>query len=442
MSTAKLKLVGAEALDGGDSSTLRGDPITGDRYYSKAFMEREWTHMWTKVWHVGARLCELAEPGDYVVHNIGHESFILVRGNDRKIRTFFNVCLHRGNRLVWNMDGSVPAFTCAYHGWQFGLDGSLEDVQDPDNFRGGSPCGKVTLKEVRCESWGGFVWYTMDDGAPSLLDYLDPIPELLKNRNLEDMKRVLWRKVRVRTNWKFASDNFNESYHLPTVHPQMREIIDEDYKNTDFEMYANGHNRMIEQGQPSMRSDYANQLAPLWVDILKAWDLDPKDFENKRAEGRLALQKQKRALGPSKGHHYTKDLTDDELTDYFHHTIFPNVTLTGTPVDGGVHIFRTEPDEDDPNWCTFEYWGLSPKIEGQAEVMSVAGPKSFEEAELEEVTYGVDEVGDFIDQDVGVAVWQQKGLRSAAYEDAILCEQETRIRRFHEVLNDYLEGRR
>src|SRR5688572_33483101 len=48
---------------------LRGDRITGDRYWSRDFMEREWDRMWTRVWHVGGRLSEIPEPGDYVVHN-------------------------------------------------------------------------------------------------------------------------------------------------------------------------------------------------------------------------------------------------------------------------------------------------------------------------------------------------------------------------------------
>ncbi len=430
------------AMDGGSSVNLRGDAITGDRYYCPDFMEREWQRMWKRVWHIGGRCSQLEQPGDYVVHNIRHESVILVRGEDDQIRAFYNVCLHRGNRLVWNDQGSVPAFTCAYHSWRWGSDGILQNVQDPENFRQGDPCGKLTLKELPCDIWGGFVWYSLDLEATPLRDYLAPIPDLLANRHLEKMKRVLWRRVEVRTNWKFASDNFNESYHLPTVHPQMRENIDDDYRNTVFEMYPNGHNRMIELGQPSMRSDYANQLAPLWVDQLAAWDLDPEDFENKGAEGRLALQVQKRTLGPSRGHTYVDQLDDEELTDYFHHTIFPNLTITGTPVDGGVHVFRTEPHPTDPNWCIFEYWALAPEIVGQAEVPTVGGMVPFEEAELESLVYGEDDVGDFIDQDVSVAVWQQRGLRSEAYEDAHLCEQESRIRRFHEVLNDYLEGSR
>ena len=50
--------------------------------------------------------------------------------------------------------------------------------------------------------------------------------------------------------------------------------------------------------------------------------------------------------------------------------------------------------------------------------------------------------GDFLAQDLSLAETQQRGLRSMAFEDCYLAGQETRVRRFHEVLNDYLEGRR
>jgi len=135
-------------------------------------------------------------------------------------------------------------------------------------------------------------------------------------------------------------------------------------------------------------------------------------------------------------------LEDHELTDYFHHTLFPNVTITATPNDGAVHIFRTEPDANDPEKCTFEYMMLAPAIEGVDSVATVAGMRPLREAIPEELTFGVDTVGDFVDEDLSVAVHQQKGLHSRGYTDAHLTEQESRVRRFHEVLNDYLDGRR
>ncbi|HET8612928.1 MAG TPA: aromatic ring-hydroxylating dioxygenase subunit alpha [Sphingomonas sp.] len=423
---------------------LRGDPITGERYYSRDFAQAEWDRMWTRVWHVGGRLAQLEEPGDYIVHTFLKESVVMVRQEDGSVRAFYNTCGHRGNRLAWTESGGVTdGLRCAYHGWLWGLDGVLKDVQDPDDFPQ-NPCGKLRLKELPCAAWGGFVWYSMDPNAKPLLDYLYPIPDLFAGRGMEDLVRVVWRTVKVNTNWKFSPDNFNESYHLPTVHPQMRQMIDEDYKNTRFDMFPNGHNRMIEQGQPSMRADFPNMVEPVWEMMLTDWGLDPKAFEGRAREGRRALQQAKRELGPGRGCAYFDAMLDDELTDYFHHTLFPNVTLTGTP--DGVHFFRTEPMPQDPEWCTFDYWYLAPRIAGRNEVATVYGMRPYAEAEHEVSTYGESQgghhLGDFIDQDLSIAVAQQQGFHSRGYSDAHLSGQESRVRRFHEVLNDYIEGRR
>ena len=437
MSARTLSLGEPPVMDGGSSRLLRGDPITGDRYYSRDFMQREWDHMWTRVWHIGGRVVELAEPGDYVVHQFRHESVIMVRQKDGGIRAFYNVCQHRGNRLVWNEGGAVDAFTCVYHGWRYDLDGTLRFARDPENFADGDPCGKTRLVEVPCETWGGFVWYTMDPNALPLLEWLDPTPQLLGNRDMESMTRCVWRKVSVNTNWKFASDNFNESYHLPYVHPQRGIYVVENYTGHSFEMYSSGHNRVVELGHPSARAIDSER----WADVLRHWELEPAKLADPAA-ARLALQKQKRQIGKARGHDYMQKLTDEELTDYFHHTLFPNVTMTGAPDDGVVHIFRTEPHVTDPEKCTFEYMALYPPVKGAKTVMTVAGEKPRHEAQLEQLTYGVDNVGDFIDEDLSVAVQQQRGLHSRGYRDAKLTEQEARVRRFHEVLNDYIAGRR
>lgn len=428
-----------------DVPQLRGDRITGDRYYSPEFMEREWAHMWKRVWHIGGRLSELPEPGDFIVHNFRRESVILIRQKDGSVRAFFNTCRHRGNRLVTVQSGGVTeTLSCAYHGWKWGIDGWLVDAQDRDDFPQGDPCGRLQLKEVPCDTWGGFVWYSMDRDACPLARYLDPIPQLLAGRRLDEWVRVVWRTLKVNTNWKFASDNFNESYHLPTVHRQLQSLVDEDYRNTIFEMYPSGHNRMIQQGKPSMRAARANEVDATWAAMLREWGLDPDDFAGRAREGRVALQRQKRRLGPARGYRYFETLTDGELTDLLHHTLFPNVTLTATC--DGLHVFRTEPHVTDPGCCTFDYWYLVPRIEGRLEAPTIYGMRPLVEAEHETTQYADYKAalgfGDFLTQDLDIAESQQLGLQSAGYDDAYLSGQETRVRRFHEVLNDYLEGRR
>ncbi|MCW1382754.1 aromatic ring-hydroxylating dioxygenase subunit alpha [Novosphingobium sp. KCTC 2891] len=423
----------------------RGDAITGDRYWSKEFADKEWEKMWKRIWHVGGRVAQLEEPGDFITHNFMRQSVIMVKQKNGGIRAFHNVCRHRGNRLVAVAEGGVTDhFTCPYHGWKWNIDGALDWVQDEEDFPQGSPCAKLRMKEVPCETWGGFIFYSFDPNAVPLLEYLDPLPTLLKNRDLSNWKRVVWRTLRVNTNWKFASDNFNESYHIPSVHPQFQPMIDDHYSTTIFEMYPTGHNRMIEKLQPSSRWPTSNQVMELWADVLKEWDLDPADFEGRAQDARIALQQARRKLGPQRGYTYFETLSDDELTDQFHHTGFPNLTMTGTPE--GLHVFRTEPDVEDPNWSTFDYWYIVPVIEGRDEVATLYGMRPYAETTQQTGDFSAYQAeikqGDFLTQDLEVAVTQQQGLHSLGHDDAYLAEQETRIRRFHEVINDYIEGRR
>src|SRR3954471_6521291 len=99
------------ALDGKNPANVRGDRITAERYFSRDYLRREWDQLWTKIWHVAGRENQLAEAGDYIVHNIMYESVMIVKQADGSLKGFYNVCRHRGQRLVWQ-DGSQDAFTC------------------------------------------------------------------------------------------------------------------------------------------------------------------------------------------------------------------------------------------------------------------------------------------------------------------------------------------
>jgi len=79
-------------------------------------------------------------------------------------------------------------------------------------------------------------------------------------------------------------------------------------------------------------------------------------------------------------------------------------------------------------------------------VLTIYGMRPCVEAEHEALVFGAagseHHLGDFVAQDLGVAEAQQQGFRSRGFRQAHLSGQESRVRRFHEVLNDYLEGRR
>ena len=76
----------SEPLDSSRADFLRGDPITGDRYFSADFAQREWDHMWTRVWHVAGRAAQVPNAGDWLTHHFGRESVIVVRQPGGAIR--------------------------------------------------------------------------------------------------------------------------------------------------------------------------------------------------------------------------------------------------------------------------------------------------------------------------------------------------------------------
>ena len=66
-------------MDSSNADFLRGDPITGERYYCPEFAQREWDHMWTRIWHIAGRESDVPEAGDWITHHFGRESVMDVR---------------------------------------------------------------------------------------------------------------------------------------------------------------------------------------------------------------------------------------------------------------------------------------------------------------------------------------------------------------------------
>lgn len=421
---------------------VRGDQISAERYYSQEWAAREWDRVWTRTWHIGGMAAQLEEEGDWIKHDIGRESVVMVRQADGGVRAFYNACRHRGNRLVFTDAGGAPTITCSYHGWKHQPDGILCAAQDSEDFTGGNPCGKVRLVELQCDVWGGFIWFNMDPEAPPLHDWLAPLPEELQRYGMEQWTRVLWMTAEVHCNWKIIRDNFNESYHLPTLHPELSTFINDDYTDTIFEMYPNGHNRMVMKGSEASGRNPAlmrgKTPAPLDA-IIAGWGLDPAAYEGRGDRIRADMMAAKRTLGPGRGYAHYARLNDSELVDYYHYTLFPNVSLTMSAE--GFQMLRTEPHPTDPEKCIFDHWYIMPPVAGMTEVDTPIGRLPFEPGEHIRIKHGDGTLGFVADQDLSVAESQQLGLRSRGYVGSLLSGQEKRIQRFHELLNDQIKAR-
>ena len=137
--------------------------LSKDRYISNEFMELEWEGIWTKTWLFAGVVSDLAEVGDFFVYDIGRESIVITRNEEMKISAFYNVCQHRGNKIVTIESGSFNKVSCPYHGWTYSLNGRLEHVPDRELFEGGVPCEKHSLKPVRVSIWAGLIFVNMDE---------------------------------------------------------------------------------------------------------------------------------------------------------------------------------------------------------------------------------------------------------------------------------------
>ena len=424
----------APSWENPEVSTL---PIEGFRYTSSEFYEKEWNQMWTKVWLLLGRISEIPSKGDYQIEEIGVESIIMVRQEDGSVRAFYNVCQHRGSRLTNNTKGNAEVFRCPYHSWEWTFDGTLLSVQDHEDFPQGNPCEELTLMEVPCEVFAGFIWVNLDPDCKSLKDFLGPLWDEWSGYEIDQWMRVLKISTNVPCNWKVIQDNFCESYHLPTVHPQLADSHEENYAYTQFDTSTEGHNRMIMMGAtPSrgLRGETPNLPTPL-AERMEYWELDPADFTDRVFDVRLALQEKMRELGGTRGHSHYANLSDAQLTASHHYNLFPNCSLTFSA--DGVLLQRMRPDPSDPQKCLFDHWYYTKdtEIADSATNIELTETNDFQEV----IQYGEQSMGLIPDQDIAISIMQQLGLRSRGYRGGYLSGQESRIRRFHDVIDSYIE---
>ncbi len=434
--------VGPTPRDKAPEPELSTSPITGDRYYSPDVAAREWECLWPRVWQVAGRVEQLREAGDYVTYEIGRDSIIAVLGADGRIRAFHNVCQHRGNRLLTAEAGSLAGgeIQCAYHGWRYGDDGRLDWVYDEDDFPQGSPCGKRNLVELPCDTWAGFIWFNIDHDAAPLREWLDPVAEHLDGYRMEDMKRTHWVTVEGEFNWKCVQDNFNESYHLPYVHPQTLPVMNEHHSGCQFDLYPSGHARMIMPGGapgPQYQGRPERTVRGLRAD-LDFWEVDPTPYLDDLPSLRTALQRAKREQGAAKGYDFSS-YSDEQLTDNYHYTVFPNISFSMKP-DGCIWL-RATPHPTDPQKSFFDMWYLTLFPAGVSEYWSnsMGDWVSLDHVVEHEVgVAGEVSCGPGIDQDVAIWQTQQQGLRSRGYRDDYLPWQERRVRYFHDTIDRHL----
>ncbi len=186
-------------------------------------------------WFCVGRAESLPAAGDYLTADIAGESIIVVRGEDGALSGFYNLCRHRGSRLVPPEDaepavrpsrtGCFPGpIRCPYHAWTYGLDGALRSAPFLPDLR--SYRAALSLHPVDVDTWGGFVFARCEPGAgPPLEAALGEIPGRVAAYDLAGLRTGARLRYEVAANWKVVLENYNECYHCGPVHPELCELV-------------------------------------------------------------------------------------------------------------------------------------------------------------------------------------------------------------------------
>jgi phenylpropionate dioxygenase-like ring-hydroxylating dioxygenase large terminal subunit len=216
---------------------LSTGPVSYEDSISPEFYELERQAIFARTWLNVGRVEQLPRRGSYFTREIdaARTSVIVVRVADDDVRAFYNICRHRGNKLVWNdypreeTSGVCRQFTCKYHGWRYNLDGALTFVQQESEFFDLDK-DQYGLVPVRTEVWAGFIFVNLDDeDRTPLRDYLGKLAAGIEGYPFDQMTQKFRYRAEVGSNWKLFIDAFAEFYHAPVLHAKQA-VSDESNK--------------------------------------------------------------------------------------------------------------------------------------------------------------------------------------------------------------------
>jgi phenylpropionate dioxygenase-like ring-hydroxylating dioxygenase large terminal subunit len=204
--------------------------LPGWLYFDSEFFEAEKKAFLRAAPQVVCHENEIPQPGDWRTIEYLGESVIVIRGDDAAVRAFSNVCRHRGSRLVDGNGGCAKVLTCPYHAWSYARDGRLVGVPHRHEYPG-LRTEHHGLFPVALEKWRGFLFVTLEPGAPSVAEMMAPYDHEIAAYRLEDLEAIGRVTLRPRPlNWKTIADNYSDHLHIPVGHPGLTRLFARNYR--------------------------------------------------------------------------------------------------------------------------------------------------------------------------------------------------------------------
>jgi len=212
----------------------RACTIPSSWYTDERIFQLEQQTVFSRSWHVAARVDQLTKPGDYVTSEIADEPIVVVRGSDNQIRAFFNACRHHAAAVMIEPQGNCPQMRCPYHGWTYSLEGELKGTPDftgvCDFDRANN--GLIPIDVAVWEHWG---FVKIDRPNVSIEKWLGTqLTDEFRELELNNLKWFERRSYTINCNWKVFVDNYLDGgYHVPHLHKGLDSVLD--YTNYTIE---------------------------------------------------------------------------------------------------------------------------------------------------------------------------------------------------------------
>jgi benzoate/toluate 1,2-dioxygenase alpha subunit len=207
-----------------------GDRVAGRLYTDPEIFEQEITKIFERTWVWVAHDSELPKPGSFKSTYVGRQPVIVTRDRRGGLHTLLNRCRHRGASLCEKPQGQANGFTCPYHAWSYGLDGTLRGIPYPDGYEGVIDKRDLSLQKLRTESYGGMVFATFNDDIEPLDEFLGDaklwIDRFMKQGGGYPIKVLGKHQFTFKGNWKIQLENTTDGYHFPIVHRSWMASVD------------------------------------------------------------------------------------------------------------------------------------------------------------------------------------------------------------------------
>jgi len=205
---------------------MTGMTLPGWVYQDEEFFALEKEAIFLRTWQLVGHISEVENPGDFLRFDLLGESALVVRDPRGRLQAYYNVCRHRGSRLVDRSAGHCAGLIhCPYHGFSYDLDGQLVAVEGVEDFDGLNK-RELGLIPVELDVYLGFIFvrFLSDDG-PSVAEQLAPFDDILQRYLPVEMSPLTpVTSSTVPANWKVAVENSLEAYHVSTAHPGLKRL--------------------------------------------------------------------------------------------------------------------------------------------------------------------------------------------------------------------------